>query len=220
MLCILCNSLPVFMTQMINDCPLWSLPTAIHLFYDPVHLWVSTATVDPTNKKTGGSLGVSLFLTYLSWQASRTSYWASSLLMFIGSLYIWGKQACYWPYELGSPVLMGVDLICNKGRLTSWLVARHFWLHISQIFYMPPPDYCSGDDRMMLWTAICSYACKIVWMSLMWSSCLHLKWSIKGVNNLQIFWSFVQGHLLQDCPYFSQQRTLCSCLQYTEAFHY
>ena len=87
-------SLPVFITKLICGWPLWllSLASSTTLWiHDPLS-YQCTATVDPFGKKNKGSSQVSLFLTYFFWWASRASYWAVSLLIFIHSLTFWGRR--------------------------------------------------------------------------------------------------------------------------------
>ena len=64
--------------------------------------------------------------------------------------------------RLAGPETIGVDGICNKFRLTSLLVSRHFVIVHFTNFSYTPPGHCSGGDMLMLWPAVHSFVCKIV----------------------------------------------------------
>ena len=63
-------------------------------------------------------------LNVLSWHIFRASWCSLSAGKFIGSLFTWGNRALIGLLNknvagLGSPATIGVDLICNKAKLTS-----------------------------------------------------------------------------------------------------
>ena len=126
---------------------------------------------------------------YLLWHALRDLYWASSFLMFMGSLFIWCNIISHLNNSvigLGRPASMGIDLICNRARFTLLIVCRHFLWCIWKSLCMLYPDQCSGGDRMMFWSALCFF-CKIAWTSMMWNFFLHLKqfpWSPNPTNTI------------------------------------
>ena len=125
-------SLPTFFTQIVHDHLLWSLPLGstmtLCVHSPPFFCW--TATLDPAEKPEG-FLWVSSFSLYLLWWASRASYHASSLSMFIGALLVCGIRPQMGLLNsimagLGRPAPTGVDHICNKAKLVSQLISLLF----------------------------------------------------------------------------------------------
>ena len=75
---------------------------------------------------------------------------------------------------LGNPMPIDVALIYNNARLISLLLSTHFLMEHFTNFMQHPPVHGSNGSRMTLWAVLCSAACKIVWICLIWSLCLHL----------------------------------------------
>ena len=78
-------------------------------------------------------LQVSLFIVYASFLDFRDLSYSSSLLMFPGSLPIFGNSTLMGLWYgimagLGNPVLTVLDLIWNKGRWAPLLVCLHFFM--------------------------------------------------------------------------------------------
>ena len=104
---------------------------------------------------------------------------------------------------LRSPAPIGVDCICNKARLVSWLLSVHSLLCILQIWCMLLLVHYFGGDMMMLWIVGCLVFCRILWMFLMWSLFCHQKQFILAVHTLQMSsWMPTLGPALTGLPSF------------------
>ena len=83
--------------------------------------------------------------------------------------------------EVGSPASIGVHLICNRAKLKSSLLSRHFWWCTLQILCMLLHIYCSDDSMLnnnllniqvsaklskLAWNEICVY----IWHYFLWKS--------------------------------------------------
>ena len=126
--CVLCViALPIFITHTMYAHPLWLalLPSTITPCIHGPPSSLCTAIVDLEGNEIE-SLCVSLPLEYWSCHNLTAAHFSSSVLKLMGSLLIWGNRALIGLLNrsvagLGSPVWMGINLICNKARLASLL---------------------------------------------------------------------------------------------------
>ena len=73
--------------------------------------------------------------------------------MLLGSLFIWGDRTYIGLLNKsvtgpGNSAPIGVTIICNKVRLMSLLLSKHFYWCTSQILCLLAPVHCSGGGMM------------------------------------------------------------------------
>ena len=121
---------------------------------------------------------------------------------------------------LGNPVHIGNDLICNKARLTSLLLSKHFWQFTSQTLCMLLPVH----SLAMVWW---NYGLVYVQMP---ANCLNQSDTkfvpasettfFVGLNFWTLCWPIWLGHLLTSHHPSGQWGICSSNLQYTIVFYY
>ena len=195
-----------------------------HLHWAVLWLHVSTASSPPTGllletlQKRQKGFWVSLFLiNYFDGHLGPCTM-HHHLSMFIGTLLICGMRSHMDLLNsimavLGRLTPTGVDHICNKARLVSWLVSVHFWC-------MSLLAHCSSGDMMMLYTVAYVAFCRIAWR-FQCEVCSGIRYNFLTVQTLQMLsWLLAQGHVLTSSLTSLQLGSYCNSLKYKNGCYY